>query len=91
MVTRESPLQRARLVLTIFEMFGRRAGDRLVLGNLVVVGAKHGLAPFDIDAGLETGCKEGWFQRSPDKRIVLTAEGFAAMKPTVAFDVALVG
>ncbi len=91
MVTRESPLQRARLVLTIFEIFGCQAGDRLVLGNLVVVGAKHGLAPFDIDAGLETGCKEGWFQRLPDKAIELTGEGFAAMKPAVSFDLALVG
>jgi hypothetical protein len=79
MVTRESPLQRARLVLTIFEIFGCQAGDKLVLGNLVVVGAKHGLTPFDITAGVDTGCTQGWFNRTPDKAIRLTEYGFAAL------------
>jgi len=68
------------LVLAIFDIFGCHAGDRLVMGNLLVVGAKHGLAPFDVDMGLEIGANEGWFQQRADKSIMLTDEGFSALR-----------
>lgn len=79
MAKQETASQRARMVLAIFDKFERRAGEHLVLGNLVVVGAKNGLSALDVDVGLEIGCKSGWFDIRPDHKIYLTDSGYEAM------------
>ena len=79
MATRVTSLERARMVLAIFHLFRCRPGDVLVLGNLIVTGAKHGLEAWEIDVGLDIGREHGWFEFSPDHMIRLTKTGCDAI------------
>jgi hypothetical protein len=75
MATRVTSLERARMVLAIFQMFHCRPGDGLGLGNLIMTGAKHGLDAWEIDVGLDIGREHGWFETGPDRTIGLTKSG----------------
>jgi hypothetical protein len=75
MATRLTSLERARMVLAIFQVFHCRPGDCLVLGNLIVTGAKHGLEAWEIDVGLDIGREHGWFEMRPNRTIGLTKSG----------------
>lgn len=81
MATRVTSLERARMVLAIFQMFHCRPGDALVLGNLMVTGARHGLEAWEVDVGLDIGREHGWFEMRPDRTIGLTKIGSEVLRP----------
>ena len=69
----------ARKVLSVFADNHLRCGEALLSSNVAAYLAHDALGSDDVEAGLVSGERMGWFDRGGADRIMLTQAGFAAI------------
>lgn len=68
---------KARMVLRIFNHFGKRPGGFLQNHNFLTVYQKLEMQWADVNDGLDEAAKRGWIQKDEQGFIRLTESGFA--------------
>lgn len=71
-----TPIENARLVLTIYKHFHKKSGEVLWRENFQTYVAEKALSQEDVKSGLIHGYELKWFEDGPNGTIKLTAEGF---------------
>lgn len=69
----------ARKVLSVFADNHLRCGEALLSSNVASYLAQDALGSDEVEAGLVSGERMGWFDRGENDRVVLTQAGFAAI------------
>ncbi len=78
-VAAPTPVENAKLVLTIYKHFRKRSGEVLWAENFQTYVAANSLSQEDVKSGLVYGYENKWFEDGPNGTIKLTAEGFKEM------------
>ncbi len=74
-----TPVENAKLVLTIYKHFRKRSGEVLWRENFQTYVAENSLSQEDVKIGLIYGYEQKWFEDGPNGTIKLTPEGFKEM------------
>ncbi len=79
-VAEPTPIENAKLVLTIYKHFRKRSGEVLWAETFQTYVAENKLSQDDVKSGLIYGYEQKWFEDGPNGTIKLTAEGFQEMR-----------